>query len=134
MSFPHDILESCIRLCQEDPRLQLAFLFGSVARGEAGRESDLDLAVADADRIGWERKMELMERFSLASGRPVDLVDLRTATGPLLRAVLCRGTRLLCRDPLLLAELLRRLWYDAADFQPLVRHIRESRVLRWTTM
>ncbi len=69
------------------PRLELVFVFGSIARGEAGPRSDLDIAVL-GDGID---PFELGGRLSLATGREVDVVDLMRAPIPLLDAIIRDG-------------------------------------------
>ncbi|MBI4799092.1 MAG: nucleotidyltransferase family protein [Desulfarculus sp.] len=65
-----------------------AGLFGSVARGEAGPRSDLDLLVE------FDRQTSLLERASLkleleaALGRPVDVVHYRSLYEPIRERVL----------------------------------------------
>ena len=64
--------------------IQLALLFGSLARGEGGPDSDADVAVlgSDLDLLG------LAADLSAAAGRQVDVVDVADAGYPLLRALL----------------------------------------------
>lgn len=49
------------------------YLFGSAARGEAGEDSDVDLAVAGLPPAVFFRAMGAARRIL---GRPVDMVDL----------------------------------------------------------
>jgi predicted nucleotidyltransferase len=49
-------------------------LFGSVARGEAGPDSDVDLLVEFDLPQDYFSLFDLQERLSAAMGRPVDLV------------------------------------------------------------
>jgi len=48
-------------------------VFGSVARGEAGPESDVDLLVRFEHPVGLFRRMELKEQVEQLLGRKVDL-------------------------------------------------------------
>jgi hypothetical protein len=48
-------------------------VFGSVARGEAGPESDVDLLVRFEHPVGLFGRMELKERAEQLLGRTVDL-------------------------------------------------------------
>lgn len=107
--------------------IRQALVFGSVATGHARRDSDLDIAV-DADRpLRAVEKTRLIESLAAATGRPVDLVNLRTAGGPLLGQILAHGERILGSDADY-AELLRRHLFDVADFQPYIdRMLRERR-------
>lgn len=67
--------------------VRLAMLFGSWARGLAHPGSDVDVAV-DANGVDlWELAADL----SLAVGTEVDVVDLRQAGYPLLKAILRDG-------------------------------------------
>ncbi len=70
---------------REDVRL--ALLFGSRARGCAGSRSDADLAVEAPGVDLWTLAADL----SQAAGLEVDVVDLREAGYPLLKAVLRDG-------------------------------------------
>jgi predicted nucleotidyltransferase len=113
------------------PEIRIAILFGSLARGAGRPDSDLDLAVAMAAPLDAAQKAALIEELARRVGRPVDLVDLRGATGLVLREVLTRGKRLRMTDVSLYAALLRRLWLDEADFQPYRRRMLEARRRAW---
>jgi predicted nucleotidyltransferase len=69
-------------------------LFGSVARGEAGDASDVDLAVEldPSARVGLFRLMGLQRRLSEILGRSVDLVP-EPADNPRLRQSIERDRR-----------------------------------------
>jgi predicted nucleotidyltransferase len=112
------------------PDLELAYVFGSVARGEAGADSDLDLAVRMPWPLGAERKLRLIEELASATGRPVDLVDLHTVGEPLLGEILSGGVRLVgsSEDH---AALVTRHLLDEADFMPYVRRLQAERRARW---
>ena len=62
--------------------LELAVLFGSVARDQAEMSSDLDVAVRYAKPLEAEQKLTLIEALAAVSGRAIDLIDLRVA-GPI---------------------------------------------------
>ena len=83
-----EVLEAAIHdAAAAPPGLELAFVFGSVARGESRPTSDLDLAIVGEDVDAFD----LAGRLSLATGREVDVVDLARAPIPLLIAVLRDG-------------------------------------------
>lgn len=102
-------LERLASLLRDDPRFTAAIVFGSVARGCARPDSDLDLAVLYADpaaRNSADREwLTLAGRLALAAGRDVHLVDLEAADAGLRRAVLDGGRVLLDRDPRRLRDL-----------------------------
>ena len=117
--------------CLEFPEIELAILFGSMATGKASSESDLDIGVAGPAAIDWRTKMRLVEAISLVALRPVDLVDLRTASGTLLHQILTTGEIILCRNHTLYADLIKKMLFDQADFQPMVRRIFQERRKKW---
>lgn len=112
------------------PGIRQAWLFGSVAAGTATAGSDLDVAVDAGRPLGVKERVALIEALALCSGRPVDLVDLKTAGEPLLGQILTRGVRLLGSDADY-AELLRRHLFDAEDFQPYVSRMLRERRQAW---
>jgi predicted nucleotidyltransferase len=129
---PHTSVDDAILAVLDDhPEIRIAVLFGSMARGSGRPDSDLDLAVAADAPLNASQKTALVADLAQRIGRPVDLVDLRNATGLVLREALTQGRRLRMADARLLAELLRRLWLDEADFQPYRRRILEARRKAW---
>lgn len=113
------------------PSLRLAILYGSLATGAARPDSDVDLAVAGERRLDAGDRTALIDGVGLATGRPVDLVDLRAVGEPLLGQILHHGKRLLVRDELLLAELIKRHLFDSEDFLPYRRRILAERRRAW---
>jgi hypothetical protein len=93
--------------------------------------SDLDLAVATVTPLTPQTKIELIEDLAVAIGRPVDLIDLAQAHGPLLQQIVTRGRMVLCKNRTLYAELLRRVAYDEADVMPYYRRILSERRQAW---
>ena len=109
------------------PGIRQALVFGSVAAGRGRPDSDLDIAVEADHPLDAAEKTRLIEAFAVATGRPVDLIDLKTASVPLLGQVLAHGHRILGSNADH-AALIRRHLFDAADFQPYIdRMLRERR-------
>lgn len=126
-----EALDRVRQLLEAQPDIRVAFAFGSVPAGRAGFESDIDIAVLAEVPLDVERTMELIRSIALATGRPVDLIDLRTA-GPLIsQEVLKHGTRLVCRDTVELADFIYRTLVDAADFLPLRARLQQERIDAW---
>lgn len=111
-------------------RIRLAILFGSLAKGRATPESDLDLAVLMDAPLSAETKMALIGDLSQAVGRPVDLIDLHVTGEPILGQILKYGVRLLGSDTDY-AELIKRHLFDEADFMPYRRRILAERRRAW---
>jgi predicted nucleotidyltransferase len=72
-----------------------ATVFGSVARGQARRDSDIDVAVSFGKPMSSDLRAAMIGIVAEASGRGVDLVDLETAEGLILARAL-GGTEILC--------------------------------------
>lgn len=111
--------------------LRAAILFGSVARGEARYESDIDVALwgrhgalSEADRIA------IIEALALEFGRAVDLVDLARVGEPLLGTILREG-RMVTGGTAERGELLSRHLVNQADFVPLQNRILKARRAAW---
>ena len=81
------VLHSIRRALAGRPDVRLALVFGSIARGTARDDSDVDLAI---DAPGVDR-LALARDLSLAVGREVDVVDLASAGYPLLAAIVRDG-------------------------------------------
>lgn len=109
---------------------RLAILFGSLAKGRATPESDLDLAVLMEAPLSAETRMALIGDLAQATGRPVDLIDLSTVGEAVLGQILKHGIRLLGSDGDY-AELIKRHVFDEADFMPYRRRILTERRQAW---
>ena len=90
------LTEDLAHALQGSSGVRLAVMFGSVARGTARSDSDVDVGVMCDVDDGLPALRVTLER---AVGRSVDLVSLRTAP-PLRRFEIARvGQLLLERDP-----------------------------------
>jgi len=126
-SAPYPALRAALRA---HPHIHTAIVFGSIATGRAHPDSDLDFAV-QADRpLSATQKQQLIEDLALATGRPVDLVDLSTVGVALLGQILKHGHRIHGTDTAY-AELLSRHLVDAEDFLPSVRRMLAERRKTW---
>lgn len=105
-------------------------VFGSAARNALRFESDLDIALQMARPLSGEQRLHLIEMLALATGRAVDLVDLRTVGEPLRGEVLRGGIRLHGSHEDY-AEIMRRHVYDMEDFMPYVDRLHRERQKSW---
>lgn len=97
-----------------------AYLFGSVAAGEANTMSDIDLAYLGTDAEVEDRLFdELYEALQGELGEGAfDLVPLRRAPMHLRFAVLLEGRPLLIRDPALAESFTAGAIIRYLDFKP----------------
>src|SRR5688572_25974710 len=77
------------------PGIRLVILFGSLADGEKRAESDIDVAIDAGHCLAVDERLAIMNALAERTGRPVDLVDLRTVGEPLLGQILRHGKKLL---------------------------------------
>tara|TARA_R110000822_G_scaffold41092_33_gene111619 strand:- start:342 stop:851 length:510 start_codon:yes stop_codon:yes gene_type:complete len=119
------------KILADHPQVQLAYLFGSLASGQERPDSDADVAVQMAAPLSINDKMQLIEALAQASGRAIDLIDLRKAGEPLLGQILQHGIRLKGSDALH-AELVSRHVFNTEDFLPYLRRILAERRKAWT--
>jgi len=77
-----------------------------------------------------EKKMQLIAEIAAASGRPVDLVDLRSVGEPLLGQILKHGQQIRGQATAL-AGLMQRHVYAMEDFMPYVERMLDERKRAW---
>ena len=132
MSGPDDqLLGKISERLLEDEDVLVAIAFGSAATNGLRPDSDLDIAVLARQPLTASRRRELVSLLADLSGRPVDLVDLRTSGIAVTRAALSAGKRLVCRDRTALASLISRMLLDTADFLPYRERILRERRASW---
>jgi len=122
--------QNILAALEKYPEINTAYVFGSVAKGNAKPESDLDIAVQGDKPLTAEQHIALVGDLALATGRAIDLIDLKTAGEPLLGEIL-QGQRLLGEDAKH-AELIKRHLFDSADFLPYVERMLAERRSQWT--
>ena len=110
--------------------IDLAIVFGSVAKNQAGAESDLDIAINTQTPLSVKEKIEIISALAEATGRPIDLVDLREVGEPLLGQIVQHG-QMIIGSPTQKAALLSKHLMDAADFSPYQTRILAERRNAW---
>ena len=106
-------------LCDESG-LKLAILYGSAATGKMRADSDVDIAVLFDRPLNGEKKMELIARLQTGLRRDVDLADLFSLNGTILKQILRKGHVLVQSKPGVLAGLVQRMIYNQTDMMPYV--------------
>ena len=125
------LTERIARLLASYPTIKLGILFGSLAEGRTNPASDLDVGVAATVALHAALKTTLIESLAEISGRPVDLIDLRVVSGPILQQVLTRGKLIYCSDRALYAELIRTMLFNQSDMMPYYERILAERRKVW---
>ena len=128
---PSVIGQKIAHLLTRHPAVKLGILFGSLAVGRATFNSDLDLGVAADHPLDIKLKTVLIEALAQLLERPVDLVDLQTASGVILQQVLVKGTLVYCTDSILYATLIRKMLFNQSDMMPYYNRILAERRQAW---
>jgi len=101
-------LEERLAECLRAAGVRYATLFGSLARGAARRDSDIDIAVSLGKPISSDLREALIGIVADVSGRAVDLVDLESAQALVFTRAM-RGKEILCDEVATRQRLIRRL-------------------------
>lgn len=92
----HFDVDKLIEICRQHGIAQIG-LFGSVARGEATEDSDIDLLVEFSQRISLLKMAALERELSAALGRRVELLT-EEAISPHLRDRIQRDLRVIYEE------------------------------------
>ena len=112
------------------PEIEIALFFGSMATGLARADSDLDIAVQFPKRMPAELYIAILNALIDATGRVVDLIDLRTVGGELFGQIMKRHVKLIGAEPMMVALRARYMGHET-DWMPYYRKQRDERLARW---
>jgi predicted nucleotidyltransferase len=122
--------ETLKKALQAHSGLRLALLFGSCALSTQRPDSDVDVAVDMGGVMAVEQHLSLISDLALATGRAVDLIDLRTVGEPLLGQILQSGRRI-GGEHAVHAQYITRHVMDVEDFVPYQERILRERRQAW---
>ena len=111
--------------------VDLAYVFGSVARRRAKSSSDLDVAVLLAPTAGPDVLDAIATSLEKVSGRTTDLVDLAKAPPLLAHEIVTSGVLLLARDDVERERFVMRTlarYLDTAHLRRVQEHYLRERV------
>jgi predicted nucleotidyltransferase len=114
---------------KSDTTIKVALLFGSAATDQLGPESDVDIAVSIGTSMTADQQINLRDRIASLVGRPVDLIDLETAHGSILKQSLTLGMPLIPSQPQTLERLMKRMVYEQEDLAPQIHQAKKTRVI-----
>jgi predicted nucleotidyltransferase len=126
----HPDTEKLRELVARFPQIRVAALFGSMARGTARPDSDIDVAVQADKELSADEHIAITEAIALAFNRSVDLVDLRTAGQPLLDQIVRTGIQVIGTRHQW-GDLIYRNIMENEDFVPYQKRILEGRRNAW---
>jgi hypothetical protein len=115
MSSSEDAIERVTEILSAEPRVRVAYLFGSTARPSAVPPRDLDLAVCARPPLTLPELLRLQGQLQEAIRRPLDLVSLDEAPIVLAHEIIEGGRCVYARSPDDETELVTRTrmrWWD----------------------
>jgi uncharacterized protein len=125
------MVNALTKLFESHSTISVALLFGSCATGTQTFDSDIDVAVLAENPISSDYKIMLVEELAAATGRAIDLIDLRAAGQPLLGQILKNAIRLKGSDSDMASLYIRNV-IEVADFMPYVIRALKERQQAWT--
>ncbi len=126
----HDVAKS-VKFLADDPDLLLAIVFGSAVRGDLRPHSDIDIAVYPCHTMHHRERQCIADKIAEATGRSVDLIDLSTTNGTLLRHILHTGIVVFNKEDGLLGNISQKFLAWQEDFEPLLNRILKARLHRF---
>ena len=120
------------KLLSEQKQLHMALLIGSYGSDRVRPDSDVDLAVSAGHPLSTEERIQLTRILAAATHRPVDLIDLESAHGLILKQALRLGKPLIPSRPATFERLLKRMVYEQEDLNPQIQQAKIDRVEAFT--
>ena len=121
---------------RQPERIVCAWLFGSLARGDAGPLSDVDVGLLCADSLSrearWDLRIELAGHLARVDGPHIDVVILNDAPPLLQDRVLRHGRLLFCHDDRVRVAFESRSLMEYLDFEYYLRRFDDALLQRAT--
>lgn len=125
----NDLLQTML---SEQKQLHMALRIGSYGTMRQRPDSDVDLAVSAGRPLTCDERFQLTQAIAAATHRPVDLIDLETAHGLMLKQALRKGMPLIPSRSSTLERLLKRMIYEQEDINPQIHQAKMDRVEAFT--
>ena len=113
------------------PEITIATVFGSVTKNRMTPNSDIDIGIAGDTLFTFDFKNDVMIALSSALSREVDIVDMNSVSGTILKQALSSGIIVKKTSSITLAYLMKKLWYNQADMMPLVDRMTNAHIRRF---
>ncbi|MDO8582294.1 MAG: nucleotidyltransferase domain-containing protein [bacterium] len=114
------------KICMREPIL-IAYLFGSLAKGQERKESDADIAVHVSPVLSKEQRfalrLKIMERTSRVLKRITDVVMLNDIVSPFFKyVIITEGVVLYQKSEIHRIEIESNIYTIYFDFQPFLQN------------
>jgi len=110
--------------------LQAVYLFGSFASGYANKESDVDIAILQQDKLPFEKRLKTTTGLSILLNRDVDLIQLRYVDTVFQEEILKTAKRIATYDRITCELYEDYVFCSAMDFREFRKPHLEEIVIR----
>ena len=86
------------------PNLKAIYLFGSFAKSEANRDSDIDIGIISEDRLSPSTTFDIAQQLAAMLNRDVDLLDIEQVPLVMQFQIITTGKNIYAKYPLELLE------------------------------
>ncbi|OQY35546.1 MAG: hypothetical protein B6241_01180 [Spirochaetaceae bacterium 4572_59] len=122
-----EILDSISSYFEFRTDIHTVIVYGSVAGGNYGKESDVDIALASSTPLGYKGLLRMNTDLQLKLHRNIDLIDLDKAKGLIHYKIISKGLRLKYSGRELSAHMIRALDFKT-DFLPQLTAMQIKRI------
>lgn len=121
-----DIEQRTTPILKRYPAIEAAYLFGSLAKGSAGTDSDLDLALVGSREQLAEQKLDILADLTADGFEKIDFVLLDGADTILRFEAVSPNCLLYARDDFDHGSYFSKTLREYFDFEPYLRIQREA--------
>ena len=112
------IMEAVREYLKKKDYILFAYLFGSCARENSGKFSDIDIAVYTSDYLHYDDYLDMIKELGDLTGKPVDIVPLNEAPPLLCYQVIQEGKLLLTKDRESVTRFIIKTIFMYEDMRP----------------
>lgn len=97
------------RLLEILPKLKAIYVFGSFAKGEANKDSDIDIGMISEDGLSPSLTFDIAQQLAVLLNRDVDLLDIEHVPLVMQFQIISTGKNIYAKYPLELLEFETRI-------------------------
>lgn len=97
------------RLLEIMPKLKAIYVFGSFAKGEANKDSDIDIGIISEDGLSPSATFDIAQQLAVLLNRDIDLLDIEQVPLVMQFQVISTGKNIYTKYPLELLEFETRI-------------------------
>ena len=97
------------RLLEILPKLKAIYVFGSFAKGEANKDSDIDIGIISEDGLSPSLTFDIAQQLAVLLNRDVDLLDIEHVPLVMQFQIISTGKNIYAKYPVELLEFETRI-------------------------